>query len=438
MNDEINRPKTELKRSLGLGSLVFYGVGMILGAGIYSIVGKAAGLAGHSLWMSFLVAAITAALSALSYAELSTLVPKAGAEYAFLSFAFPRKRWLATTSGFMMFFSAAATAAAVSLAFAGYLAHFLNLPRELTAALLLFGFTSLNIYGIQESARLNTLFTLVEAFGLMVIVWLGVDSGFGSTIFSSPITKGVFPAASLVLFAFLGFENLVNFTEEARQPVRDIPKAILLSLGISTVLYMLVSVAAVSLVDPVDLAKSTAPLMDAAIARSVILGDLLGSIALFSTANTVLIALLAGSRILYGMAKGSAVPAVFARIHRKRSTPWLACLLVMAIALGLIPIGAVDVVASLASFATIVSFILVNVAVIALRFNRPHEHRAFKIPVCIGRFPVLPALAIVACGFLILEFQVEVYWLMGAFWFIGILLWVCINRFSFAVNWKPD
>ncbi|MGE5085185.1 MAG: APC family permease [Bacillota bacterium] len=418
----------KLKRSLGFSSLVFYGVGMILGAGIYSVIGKAAGLAGYSLWVSFVIAGIAAGLSALSYAELSTLVPKAGAEYAFLSYTFPGKKWLATTSGFMMFFSSAATAAAVSLAFAGYLLRFLDFPPEVTAALLLIIFTGLSIYGIQESSRLNVLFTLIEAFGLIVIIWLGVGAGFGRAIFSSTITSGIFPAASLVLFAFLGFENLVNFTEEAREPVRDIPKAILLSLGISMILYVLVSIAAVSLVDPADLAKSTAPLMDAATTRSVLFGDLLGSIALFSTANTVLIALLTGGRILYGMAKGTGAPAVFARIHRKRRTPWLACLLVMATALCLIPVGAVDIVASLASFATIISFILVNIAVIVLRFSHPHEHRAFLIPIRIGRFPALPALAIVACAFLILEFPVEVYWLMGLFWIFGLAVGVVTSK----------
>lgn len=428
MSSIIEKPKPELKRVLGLSSLVFYGVGMILGAGIYSIIGKAAGAAGHFLWLSFVIAGLTAGLTALSYAELSTMVPKAGAEYAFLSFAFPRKKWLATTSGFMMFFSAAATAAAVSLAFAGYLSHFLDLRQEWTATILLLGFTSLSIYGIQESSRLNVIFTLVEAFGLIVIIWLGFGSHFGRTVFSSPLTSGVFSSAALVLFAFLGFENLVNFTEEAKQPVRDIPKAILLSLGLSTVLYILVSIAAVSLVDPADLAKSTAPLMDAAMTKSVVFGDLLGSIALFSTANTVLIALLAGSRILYGIAKGGDVPAVFARLHHKRHTPWIACLLVMAIALCLIPIGTVDVIASLASFATIISFILVNIAVISLRFSHPQQHRSFFIPLRIGRFPLLPALAVITCGYLVLEFQKEVYGLMAMFWILGLVLSFISNR----------
>lgn len=428
MSPSADSETSELKRSLGLGSLTFYGVGMILGAGIYSIIGKAAGLAGYSLWVSFLIAAIAAVLSAFSYAELSTLVPRAGAEYAFLSYTFPRHKWLATLSGLMMSFAAAATAAAVALAFAGYLSHFVSLPKELGAAGLLLIFTGLSVYGIQESSRLNIIFTLIEAAGLFIIIWLGLKSGSAAKPFSEPITSGVFPAASLVLFAFLGFENLVNFTEEAKRPTRNIPIAILVSLGVSTILYILVSLAAVALVDPSDLAKSSAPLMDAAMKQSVLYGDILGAIALFSTANTVLIALLAGSRILYGMAKGNDVPKAFMRIHRSRQTPYLASLLIMIIAMFMLPIGKVDVVASLSSFATIISFALVNVAVIVLRYVRQHERRAFRVPLSIGKLPILPVLGIAASGLLMFEFQMEVYQLMAGFWLLGLIAWVAIRK----------
>lgn len=428
MNVDKNSFTPELKRTLGLFSLTFYGVGMILGAGIYSVIGKAASLAGHSLWVSFLIASVSAALSALSYAELSTLVPKAGAEYAFLSYTFPSRKWLATLSGLMMSFSAAATAAAVALAFAGYLSHFVSFPNEWVAAVLLIIFTGLNVYGIQESSRLNVIFTVIEAAGLIVIIWLGFNSGSLTEPFSEPVTSGVFPAASLVLFAFLGFENLVNFTEEAKRPTRDIPIAILLSLAVSTILYILVSLAAVSLVDPTELAKSSAPLMDAAMKQSVFLGDTLGAIALFSTANTVLIALLAGSRIFYGMANGNDVPKVFKKIHKNRKTPYLASLLIMVMAMFMIPIGKVDIVASISSFATIISFVLVNVSVIVLRYSHPDQQRAFRIPLAIGRLPIFPVLGLVASGLLIFEFQMEVYKLMAGFWIIGLIVWIAFRR----------
>ena len=164
---------SELRRALGFPSLAFYGIGLILGAGIYSILGEAAGLAGKPLWWAFLLASVTALLTGLSYAELATMHPKAGAEYVYLSEAWPRAAWLRRGVGWTLAGAGAATAATVALAFGGYAGLFVDLAPWIVALVLLFAVGALNVVGVREAAWTNILFTLVEAAGLVALVVAG-------------------------------------------------------------------------------------------------------------------------------------------------------------------------------------------------------------------------------------------------------------------------
>src|SRR5687768_16441808 len=178
-----------LRKSLGFPSLAFYGIGTIIGAGIYSVIGAAAGKAGDALWISFLLGAVVAALTALSYAELAAMSPRAGAQYVYVRRAMPGLRLGAFVVGALVALTGATTAATVSLAFGGYVRVFLEVPAWISAACLLSLCTALNVAGIKLSSGVNIAFTLVEIAGLCLVIWAGSQSpGFGDALGSLPGT----------------------------------------------------------------------------------------------------------------------------------------------------------------------------------------------------------------------------------------------------------
>lgn len=385
-----------LDRSLGLGGLTFYGLGIILGAGIYSVLGAAAGHAGSALWMCFAISGLIALPTALAYAELATTYPRTSAEFTYLRRAFPRWPGVGLVTGLLVALSGAATAGTVGIAFAGYLRSFVEVHEMMVAWALLAAAAGLNIIGVKESGWVNVAFTLLEAGGLVLFIVLGVTAdGFGEAFMAAP-SVGVLSGAALVFFSFLGFENIANLAEEAKQPERDLPRAILLSLGIAITLYLLVALAAVALMPAEQLANSQAPLADAARQSSSKVAGALGGIALFATANTALVSMLVASRVIFGIAREGMIPRKLAVILPRRDTPWAATLLVAAISAALVPLGNVGVVASLSSFASLLAFACVNVALIVLRYREPDANRPFRIPGAIGKFPLLPAFGTVA------------------------------------------
>jgi APA family basic amino acid/polyamine antiporter len=407
-----------LNRSLGLIMLTLYGVGMILGAGIYSIIGQAAGIAGYGLWQGFILAAMAALLTALSYAELATMYPKAGGEYVYLRKAFVERRWIAGTIGNIMIFAGCASAATVALAFASYLNHFIELPSFVVAMTLLMVFTGVNTFGIQQSSWVNAIFTMVEFVGLMIFIWLGWQSPkFGQGIQVLPDMK-IVSSAALIIFAYFGFENIVNLVEETKAPEKTIPRAIFLSLIISTVLYILVSVAAVALMPPAQLALTESALTAAASITSPKIAGILGAIALFSTANTALIALLTTSRILYGVSRDGALPKMFSKTLSGRKTPWVAAIIALCLSVMLLRIGKVETLASVASFTTMIAFIAVNIALITLRINEPGIARPFRVPLSLGSIPLFPVIGILSCVVFLFQFD-RLEYLVGMLAFVG-------------------
>lgn len=403
------RRSMALNRALGLPMLTFYGTGMILGAGIYSIIGQAAGIAGESLWQGFLLAGIAAVLTALSYAELASMHPTAGAEYIYLRNAFANQRWLAATIGIVVVFAGCASAATVALAFTSYLQHFIVLPRFAVACSVLVVFTGINIIGIRQSSWTNAIFTVIEVLGLALFIWLGTTQPeFGNALLATP-TLATVSSAALIIFAFLGFENIVSLAEETKEPEKNIPRAILLSILISTLLYILVSLAAVALMPTKELALTESAILDASLKSSRSLAGFLGGIALFSTANTVLIALITASRIIYGISKDNSLPQVLSKTMKKQKTPWVAALVTLLSAVLLLPFGKVETLAGIASFATMIVFISVNLALIRLRQTAPQKNRPFRTPLAIGAIPILPVLGIAACITFLFQFDQLVY-----------------------------
>jgi len=412
-----------------LPALTYYGVGAIVGAGIYSVIGAAAGEVGEGLWQAFVVAAVVAVLSALGYAELISAIPRVGGEYTFLRRASGRNRAVSFVGGFVVAMAAAATAATVAIAFAGYLARFIDLPQWLTALALLGACTGLNIAGIRQSTWANIVLTSIQVVGLLIVIGAGVHVGNIAEPLAEKPTAAVFAGTALLFFVYTGFESLVNLAEEARNPGRDMPRSIVLSLAISTGLYLLVALAVVTLAEPRALAESDAPLSLAAGRAADSLSAALAWFAMCATATTALITFVTISRLLLGMARDGNMPRPVAWVLPGRRTPWVAALVLFAGSAAMIPLGSVETVASVASLATLVAFIAVNVCLIVLRKKEPDLERPFRVPWAVRGYPVPTVLAIVTALALCTQFGPVVYLVTaGAFVLAGVFYFAWARR----------
>ena len=398
-----------LKRSLGLPALSFYGTGIIIGAGIYSVIGAAAAESGEALWMSFLLSAVIALLTGLSYAELTSMYPQAGAEYIYLREAVPEAPSIAFYTGFILILAGSATAAAVAMSFASYLNLILSFPSWMLALGLLIACGMIAIAGITESSWVNIAFTCIEIGGLALIIVGGVQSpAFGDALAATP-DGGVIAGSAILFFVYLGFEEIANLAGEAKDATRDLPRAIFISLGVTTTLYVLVSLASVALVSPERMAGSESSMAVVARAISPLTERVLGAIALFATANTTLIAVIATSRILFAMSRDGQLPTMFSRVLPRRKSPWLATIVVCILAALLVPLGRVATTASVSSLASLLAFAVVNIAVIILRRRQPERKRPFRIPWTLAGVPLLAALGALAALALMTQFEAIVY-----------------------------
>ncbi len=401
----------KLKKSLGLLETTFYGIGIILGAGIYAIIGEGAGVAQGSLWISFIIAAIIGSFTGLSYAELASRYPKDAAEYNYTKKAF-NKRYLAFVVAWIMVFVGIVSAATVSLGFAGYFAVLFGSPVVLVAVALILLLSLLSWIGIKESAKFNILSTLIEMGGLVIIILIGISiagsEGISSDILKMPDTgfAGIMAAVGLIFFAYIGFEDMANMAEEVKNPKKTIPKALVISIVITTVLYILVSIFAISSVGWETLSKSDAPL--ATIAEKG-LGQngivLMSVIALFATANTVLIILIVVSRILYGLSSQGVLAKACSAVG-KRGTPHFSILFVCFATIAFALIGNIKTVASLTDVGIFIVYIAINISLIKIRMSeKKASKKHFRSPVNIGRFPLLALFGLMSAGFMLFYFE---------------------------------
>ena len=265
------------------------------------------------------------------------------------------------------------------------------------------------IYGISESAIMAVVFTLIEIIGLIIVIIIGLPY-LGSVNYFD-VSKGfpsIFAASALIFFAYLGFEEISRLGEETKNPTKTIPKAMILAIVISTILYMLVAISVVSVVDSQTLAASNAPLADVvATAFGTNAFLLISIIALFATANTVMFIMLAGSRIIYGMSIEKVFPRTLSYILKSRKTPIYAVIITMLFTMAFVMVGNIEIIASLTDFAIFLVFITINAVLIALRYKQPNVKRQFKVPCNIGRFPVIALLGIIASAFMLLNLDIS-------------------------------
>ncbi len=400
--------KVELKRELGLLEVTLSGIGIILGAGIYALIGKAAALAGNSVWLSFAIASLIAVFTGLSYAELSSMFPKASAEHEYVRNAFGKK--LAFVIGWLIILSGVIGAATVALGFGGYFNAFFKVPVIPSAIVLIVALSFLLFYGIKETARFVMIATLIETAGLVIVIFIGLPYLGKVDYFEMPYGwTGVFQASALVFFAYTGFESIVKLSEETKSPEKTIPKGLMLAIVVSIFLYVTVAVSAVSVMGWERLSTSDAPFADLAFfAFGSDAFILLTAIALFATANTVLMMMLGSSRIIYGMADSRTLPAILASVHTSRRTPWTAILVTMAVSILFIFAGDIAFVANVDNFTLFVTFFIINAALIFLRYKEPGMKRPFKVPLNAGRLPLLPFLGMLSCVFMLAQLEEKV------------------------------
>ncbi len=376
-----------LRRALGLWSVTLSGVGIILGAGIYVLVGEAAEDAGNATWVAFLVAAALAGVTGFAFAELSSMFPEAGASAAYAEEAFGARVGFVT--GWLGIAANVIGAGAVALGFGGYADELFGWDQRLVA-LAAIGACALVIYiGVRETVRLAMVFAVLEGAGLIFVIAVGLPDLPPPSFLDPPHgISGIMAAAALVFFAYEGFEGMVSLAEETKDPTSTLPRAILLAIAVTSVLYLTVAMVATAVVPWEELAASSAPL--ALVTRTAAndrLASALSAVALFATFNTVLLLLATGARISYGMARRRLLPDILATVSR-RGTPWISTLVLSVVAAGFVLSGNIGYVAQVTNIAVFGQFLAVNAAVIALRRSRRDQVRPFTIRGTIGGVPV--------------------------------------------------
>lgn len=403
----------KLRRVVGPRLLMVFIVGDILGTGIYALLGQMAGKVGGAVWIPFLLAFLIAAPTALSYVELVTKYPEAAGSATYVHRAF-RQPWLTALTGFALLAALIGSAATGAHAFAAQLAEVLGWdrsPLNITGLSLgvVVAVMAVNVWGVREGLVMSMVITTIEFAGLMIVLVVALmvttrgDADLSRPFqldspAADPALLAVLAATSFAFFAMVGFEDSVNLAEEAVDPTRSYPSAILGGLAITAVLYVLIGVAAVAVVPPVDLAQTETPLTTV-VARGLPgfpAVDVFGVIAMCALAHTTLLNLLTASRLTYGMARHGVLPHALTSVLAARQTPWLAVLYTSLLA-GLLVShvahlgsGAIGLLAGTTSLLHLALFAVVNVTVLVLR-KHPVAHRHFRT------HPALATGAAIAC-----------------------------------------
>jgi basic amino acid/polyamine antiporter, APA family len=386
---------SNLKRVLNLPEVVFFAFGVILGAGIYTIIGKAAGSGGNMLWLSFSIAALTALFSLFAYAELISMYPASGGEYSFVKAAAGRG-W-ATVMGIIVCLTGIISAATISLAFAGYFSELLKIPLRITALAIITFILIVNILGIKHSSVVNIIFTVLETCGLMFVIYSAAPSIGNENYFELPPEgiNGLLAGAALCFFAFTGFEDVVKLAEETKEPEKKIPKGLFIAALIVIVIYLAMAISVVSMIPFSELASSESPLSDVVEKRFGKNGAIvIALVALFSTANSLLSNMLGASRVIFNIGKENKKMKLFSYVLPKRKTPLYALLLVASVSAAISLIGDIKKVALFTNFFVFIAFIIINITVIYLRKKEKEKERPFKIPLSPGNIPIISVVAI--------------------------------------------
>ena len=399
------RKRPELHRSIGPVQLALYGLGSMLGAGIYGLIGKAAGEVGNAVWLAFVVALVAALLTALSYASLGSRYPRAaGAAYVTeRAFGLPL---LSFVVGLALVCSGLTSVATQSRVFAANLAVLFNLesiPLWWLALGFLLVLAGIVFRGIRESMWVNVLCTLVEASGLILVVAVGLSHWGSVDLLEMPpaaVDQGewliLMQGAVLTFFAFIGFEDTLNVAEECRDPQRTIPLGLILAMSMAAVLYIAIAVTAVSVVPWAELAAAPGPITEVVRRAAPLIPPIVFTgITLFAVANTALVNYVTASRLIYGMAHQGLLPLRFGDVHAERRTPHVAILALFLVAMPLALFGTIAELAAATVLLLLLVFAVVNAALFVLKRRPGEKHGYFEIPLAVPAIGALVCLVLV-------------------------------------------
>jgi len=426
----------ELQRTLGVWQAAAVSIGAIIGAGIFVLIGVASGIAGPAVILSFVLAGLAALFTALSAAELSSFITESGGSYIYTHHAFGR--FWGFIVGWMQSADYIIGASAVSIGFAGYLIYFLHVPQTtvaliLIACLLPLLLGAVNLKGMRDAAGINSVLVLLKIIALVLFVavggWYLITSGAAGnyTPFFPNGMSGMVHGAAVIFFAFVGFNTVTVIAEEIKDPVRNVPRALLIAFAVSAAIYVAVSIIAIGLVNWSVLATSDAPLESALMVATqdpLILGYV-SIAALFATASVVMASIFGGSRALFAMARQNLLPPALKRVSGA-GVPMTSVILVSVVmsAIVLLSGGDLGTLAQIFNFGTLMTFFFINMSLIKLRWDNPGAVRGFVVPL----YPITPLLGVVSCALLIAY--------LSRYALVFGVIWVAIGLFIFEMNLK--
>ena len=479
---DTDEPEYQLKKSLTALDLTVFGVGVVIGAGIFTLTGRAAhNVAGPAIVVSFVIAAICCALAAMCYAEFASTVPVSGSAYTFSYAALGEV--FAWIIGWDLILEMFLGASVVAQGWSAYFAKFLSLlgvtlPEQLSyggaidlpAVVLVLVLGLLVTVGIKESLRVNLVLVALKLFVVLFVIIAGigfinpanyspfvppaappVDAGSATAWATQPLLQwmtgavpttfgvgGVLAGAALVFFAYIGFDVVATTAEETKNPQRDLPIGIIASLAICTVMYCAVALVVTGMV-PYDQLDPSAALANAfAFHGQSWMATLISAGAVAGLTTVVLTLMIGATRLIFAMCRDALLPMGLAKVHPKYRTPWLITAIVtvvVAVVAGVTPVGVLE---EMVNIGTLSAFVLVSIGVVVLRRKRPDLKRSFSVPLS----PWLPILSAVICSYLMLNLSVET-WLRFLIWLaLGFIIYFAYSRghsrLETGVGIRPD
>ena len=385
----------QLRRSLTLPMLILYGLGTTIGGGIYALVGEVAARAGMLAPMSFVAAALLSAFTALAFAELSSRYPKSAGEAVYVQQAFNKKS-LTVVIGILVMLNGCISAAALANGFVGYLQVFVSIPDWIAIVTVTTALGLLAIWGIGQSVMTAAVITVIEIIGLILIVWVTrsdlatfpVRLNEFNPGRNSAMWLGILSGSFLAFYAFIGFEDMVNVAEEVVDVENNLPKAMIITLVLTTLIYCLVTLAAVLTVPPEQLGQQSAPLTYIYAAKTGSDATLISLISILAIVNGALIQMIMASRVLYGMSRQSMIPAqlnFMAEIDPRTQTPIKATLLVMLLVSVLALSYAIESLAETTSLMILAIAVVVNTALVQIKLRAEEQSgkKGIRVPIAV-------------------------------------------------------
>ena len=427
---------TKLKRNVGLFGAASVGIANIIGAGIFVVSGVAAGLAGPSVILSFLLAGFIALMTALSSAELASFITETGASYAYTKRAFGK--FLSFFVGWFKYFDYIAGAAAVSVGFAAYFTALFGLTGSLPLILAAIGlpivFMLLNLVGIKESTRIISMMVLIKVFVLVLLIFVGgyyLAQFFNISQFTPFFPNGIngtFNGAAIIFFAFLGFNTVAMMSEETKEPERTIPKALILAFVVTFIFYVCIAFLEIGILDWQKLGMSASPLNDLAITISDnrIFIDLISFSALIATGSVVLSSIIGGTRASFAMGRDGLLPGKFDKISKRFGTPYFSVIVagLIIVCLAGVFYNDINTIASVVNFGSLFTYLFVHLSLMKLRKSKPDVIRPFKVPL----YPVVPIMGAISCV-LLMYYLSDTAKITSVLWALfGLLVFVLMTK----------